>query len=121
VGEIFGLDLYADLVVLSACNTGLGQISGDGVIGLSRAFIYAGTPSVMVSLWPVADIVTKFEMEQFYRRLRDNGGNKAAALRQAQLVTLRQLRQHRLRTPSGKFFSEHPIYWAPFVLIGEAD
>lgn len=118
--EVFQLDLSADLVVLSACNTGLGQISGDGVIGLSRAFIYAGTPSVMVSLWPVADIVTKFEMEQFYRWLRDNGGNKAAALRQAQLATLRKLRQHRLRTPSGKFFPEHPIYWAPFVLIGEA-
>jgi len=118
--EVFQLDLSADLVVLSACNTGLGQISGDGVIGLSRAFIYAGTPSVMVSLWRVADIVVKSEMEQFYRALKRTGGNKAAALRQAQLETLRRLRRHRLRGPSGKPLREHPIFWAPFVLIGEA-
>jgi CHAT domain-containing protein/uncharacterized protein HemY len=118
--EVFQLDLYADLVVLSACNTGLGKINGDGVIGLGRAFIYAGTPSVMVSLWRVADIMANSQMEQFYRALKRTGGHKAAALRQAQLETLRKLRQHRLRTPSGKPLAEHPIFWAPFILIGEA-
>jgi CHAT domain-containing protein/tetratricopeptide (TPR) repeat protein len=120
VREVFQLDLNADLVVLSACNTGLGQIRGEGVIGLSRAFIYAGTPSVMVSLWRVADVVAKSEMERFYRALKRNGGNKAAALREAQLEILRRLRQSRLRTPSGQPLREHPIFWAPFILIGEA-
>jgi CHAT domain-containing protein len=68
----------------------------------------------------VADIVTKSQMEQFYRALKRNGGNKAAALRQAQLETLRKLRQNRLRAPSGRSLREHPIFWAPFILIGEA-
>lgn len=120
VREVFQLDLNADLVVLSACNTGLGKINGDGVIGLSRAFVYAGTPSVIVSLWRVADIVASFEMEQFYSELKRNGGNKAAALRHAQVATLTMLRRKRLRTPSGKPLGEHPLFWAPFVLIGEA-
>jgi CHAT domain-containing protein len=120
VREVFQLDLNADLVVLSACNTGLGRINGDGVIGLSRAFVYAGTPSVIVSLWRVADIVARFEMEQFYSELKRNGGNKAAALRQAQVATLTMLRHNRFRTPSGKPLGEHPLFWAPFVLIGEA-
>jgi len=120
VREVFQLDLNANLVVLSACNTGLGKINGDGVIGLSRAFVYAGTPSVIVSLWRVADIVARFEMEQFYSELKRNGGNKAAALRHAQVATLTMLRRNRLRTPSGKPLGEHPLFWAPFVLIGEA-
>jgi len=59
-------------------------------------------------------------MEQFYRELKRNGGNKAAALRQAQVETLEMLRRNRLQTPSGKPLHEHPIFWAPFVLIGEA-
>ena len=120
VREVFQLDLNADLVVLSACNTGLGKINGDGVIGLSRAFVYAGTPSVIVSLWRVADIVGSFQMEQFYKELQRNGGNKAAALRRAQLTTLTMLRQNRLRTPSGKPLGKYPLFWAPFVLVGEA-
>ena len=93
VREVFELELHSDLVTLSACNTGLGRVTGDGVTGLSRAFLYAGTPSVLVSLWEVADILAGPQMEGFYRRLRDNGGNKAAALRTAQLTTLRGLRR----------------------------
>lgn len=116
--EIFGLDLHADLVVLSACNTGLGKILGDGVIGLSRAFIYAGTPSVMVSLWRVADSTASFEMERFHAAL-SAGSGKAAALRRAQIETIEALRRGSLRTASGAALPEHPVFWAPFVLIGE--
>lgn len=118
--EIFGLDLHADLVVLSACNTGLGRVNGDGVIGLSRAFIYAGAPSVMVTLWRVADIVARSEMERFYAVLTTNGGRKAAALRQAQLDTIRRLRAKEMKAPSGRPLPEHAIFWAPFIIVGEA-
>lgn len=118
--EVFDMDLHADLVVLSACNTGLGTVNGDGVVGLSRAFISAGATSVAVSLWPVADVVATFEMESFYGALKANRGDKAAALRDAQLQTIRKLRRKELRTPAGYVIPEHPIYWAPFVLIGEA-
>ncbi len=120
VREIFGLRLSADLVTLSACNTGLGRVNGDGVIGLSRAFLYAGAPSVLVSLWRVADGVTRFEMERFYRTLISNRGDKAAALRRAQLDTIAALRGGRLRGESGRALAEDPAYWAPFVLVGEA-
>ena len=119
VGEVFGLDLSASLVTLSACNTGLGLVSGDGVLGLSRAFLSAGTPSVLVSLWSVADTVTQFQMERFYRALR-GGGDKAAAIRQAELDTIRALREARLKSPSGRALPEDPRLWAPFVLVGEA-
>lgn len=117
--EVFPMALHAELVTLSACNTALGHISGDGVAGLSRAFFAAGTPSVLASLWRVADVAGRFQMERFYRSLRSNGGDKAAALRQAQLDTLQRLRTKRLRIPSGKPLPEQPIFWAPFVLIGE--
>jgi CHAT domain-containing protein len=117
--EVFPMALRAELVTLSACNTALGRISGDGVAGLSRAFLAAGTPSVLASLWRVADVAGRFQMERFYRALRSNGGNKAAALRQAQLETLRSLRAKELRIPSGKPLPDQPIFWAPFVLIGE--
>lgn len=87
--EIQGLKLSADLVVLSACDTGRGRITGDGVIGLSRAFISAGAPSVMVSLWRVPDAPTADLMSAFYRHLISEP-NKARALRQAMLETRRQ-------------------------------
>lgn len=119
VREVFSLDLHAGLVTLSACNTALGRLSGDGVIGLSRAFIYAGTPTVMASLWRVADQIAKFQMERFYQAL-SRDGRKASALRDAQLATIQRLRAKSFRTSSGRAFPEHPIFWAPFVLIGEA-
>jgi CHAT domain-containing protein/tetratricopeptide (TPR) repeat protein len=117
--EVFDLDLHADLVTLSACNTGLGRLSGDGVLGLSRAFLYAGTPSLVVSLWRVADPVARRQMERFYAALGDGLSAKAAALRRAQLGTIADLRRGRLRTPSGRPLPEDPAYWAPFVLVGE--
>lgn len=104
-GEIFNMKLSADLVVLSACDTGRGNITGDGVIGLSRSLISAGVPSVLVSLWAVNDDSTAFLMNEFYRNLQQNP-DKAAALRQAMLTTLKQY--------------PNPKQWAAFTLIGEA-
>jgi CHAT domain-containing protein len=120
VREVFDLELSATLVTLSACNTGLGLVNGDGVLGLSRAFLHAGAPSVLVSLWRVADPIARFQMERFYRALIDRGGDKAGALRTAELETIRALKQSRLRAPSGRALPEEPHLWAPFVLVGEA-
>lgn len=120
VREVFDLDLRASLVTLSACSTGLGLVNGDGVLGLSRAFLSAGTPSVLVSLWRVADSVTRFQMERFYRALIETGGDKARAIRRAELETIRELRHSRLLAPSGRALPEEPLLWAPFVLVGEA-
>ncbi len=105
--EILDLDLNAELVVLSACDTGLGNITGDGVIGLSRSLFIAGTPSVIVSLWKVPDAATAFLMTEFYRNLQEQKLDKAQALRQAMLTTMKRYR--------------NPIKWAAFTLIGEAE
>ncbi|MEG4940678.1 CHAT domain-containing tetratricopeptide repeat protein [Microcoleus sp. F4-D5] len=104
--EIFDMKLQASLVVLSACNTGEGRITGDGVIGLSRALISAGVPSVIVSLWAVPDAPTSELMQSFYQNLQNNP-DKAQALRQAMLATM--------KTHPG------PRNWAAFTLIGEAE
>jgi len=104
--EIINLKLTAELVVLSACDTGRGRISGDGVIGLSRSFIAAGVPSLVVSLWKVPDGPTKFFMVSFYQHLQRTT-DKAQALRQAMLATIQQF--------------PNPEDWAAFTLIGEAD
>ena len=106
--EIFNLKLNADLVVLSACQTGLGKlVRGEGMVGLTRAFMYAGTPTVLVSLWSVSDVSTATLMREFYRNLLKKKLDKTNALRKAQLSML----------GSEKF--AHPFYWAPFVLIGD--
>ncbi len=120
VAEVFGLDLHADLVTLSACDTGLGRINGEGVVGLSRAFIYAGAASVVVSLWRVADMVATTVMERFYRELIRTNGDKAAALASAERETIALLREGKLVSPSGRTLPENPLLWAPFVLVGEA-
>ncbi len=104
--EIFDLKLRANLVVLSACDTGRGEIKADGVIGLSRSLIAAGVPSVVVSLWAVNDDATSVLMSDFYRNLRTNP-NKAQSLRQAMLTTLKQY--------------PNPADWAAFTLVGESD
>ncbi|MEB3215863.1 MAG: tetratricopeptide repeat protein [Nostocales cyanobacterium 94392] len=104
--EIFDLRLVASLVVLSACDTGVGRITGDGVIGLSRAFISAGTPSVLVSLWTVPDEKTRLLMTAFYQELQQNP-DKAIALRTAMLQLME--------------FGFEPLDWAGFTLLGEAD
>ncbi len=119
LAEIEQATLSADLVTLSACDSGLGRISGDGVLGLSRAFLVAGAKSVLVSLWRVAEVPTRFQMESFYRALAENGGDRARALREAQLATLSALRQGTLQTSSGRVIAESPAHWAPFVLLGE--
>ncbi len=106
VHEVYNLDLQqAALVVLSACETKLGKLNlGDDIVGLNRAFIYAGASSVIASLWPVSDRATSFLMKMFYVQLK-SGKSKAGALRTAQAIT-------RTRFP-------HPYYWAAFVLTGD--
>ncbi|MBW4582013.1 MAG: tetratricopeptide repeat protein [Tildeniella nuda ZEHNDER 1965/U140] len=106
-GEIFDLKLNANLVVLSACDTGRGDITGDGVIGLSRSLFVAGVPSVIVSLWKVPDDSTAFLMTEFYRNWRERKLDKAQALRKAMLSTRDKYPQ--------------PLNWAAFTLIGEAE
>jgi CHAT domain-containing protein len=104
--EIFNLKLNAELVVLSACDTGRGNLTGDGVVGLSRSLIAAGVSSVVVSLWKVPDEPTALLMKEFYRNLQQNP-NKAQALRQAMLATKQKY--------------PDPLNWAAFTLIGEAE
>ena len=106
VHEVYGLNLkQTDLVVLSTCETHLSDLSaGDELVGLTRAFFFAGTPTVIASLWRVDDQATAVLMERFYRRLQAGRG-KAAALRQAQLDML-------VDYPD-------PYYWAGFVLSGD--
>jgi CHAT domain-containing protein/tetratricopeptide (TPR) repeat protein len=121
--EVYRLNLNADLVVLSACRTGLGRISGDGVAGLARAFFYAGAASVVATLWDVADGPASQLVGSFYQMMAPALTNdKSEALRTAQLRLLRSLRRGELRvdTPFGKLsLPEDPTLWAGFVLIGE--
>lgn len=105
-GEIINLKLNAELIVLSACHTGQGDITGDGVIGLSRSLIAAGVPSAIVSLWAVPDAPTSLLMTEFYRYFQQNS-NKAQALRNAMLTTMKK--------------HPNPRDWAAFTLIGEAE
>ena len=108
--EVFNLRLGSPLVMLSACETGLGKEKrGEGVMGLTRAFMYAGAPTVGVSLWSVADKSTADLMTDFYKRLLSTGEGitSSGALRDAQLAMI-----------SGKKYSA-PFYWAPFVLVGD--
>jgi len=135
--EVFGLGLRADLVTLSACETLLPSLrdaerqeravrgaeaddkaplppelleritAGDELVGLTRAFIYAGTPTVLSTLWSVYDESTKHLMVAFYRKLLDGQTDKAEALRQAQLLLLRDP------------IYRHPVHWAAFTLYGD--
>jgi CHAT domain-containing protein/tetratricopeptide (TPR) repeat protein len=108
VDEIFNLKLAAQLVVLSACETALGkQVGGEGLVGMTQAFFYAGTPSLVVSLWRVSEDSTPGLMIGFYRRL-EAGEDKAESLRGAKLALLAGVRY------------AHPFYWAPFVLTGDS-
>ena len=111
--------LKSRLIVLSACQTGRGKITGDGVIGLSRAFIAAGTPSVIVSHWNVDDVIAEFQMEVFYKALLAGKG-KAESLREAQLKTISSMEGSMADTSSPTFIRANPRYWAAFQLIGEA-
>ncbi|MGB3464537.1 MAG: CHAT domain-containing protein, partial [Cyclobacteriaceae bacterium] len=107
--EIYNMELNADLVTLSACNTGSGKIKrGEGVMSLSRAFAYAGVPATVVSLWPASDKSAPQLMTHFYSNLKQ-GQSKDVALTAAK-------RQY-LLTAKGK--AKHPFYWGGFVLIGD--
>lgn len=111
LNEIFNLNLPAELIVLSACETGLGQdIKGEGIVGLTRGFMYAGSPRVIVSLWSVADDATSFLMSRFYHYLLQEKLTPAAALRAAQLEIQTQTEQPNWHSP---------FYWAAFTLQGE--
>ena len=106
--DIYNLKLSADLVVLSACNTALGKdVKGEGLVGLTRGFMYAGSPRVIASLWKVDDAATAELMAQFYKKLLVENLRPAAALRAAQLE---MIKQERWRSP---------YYWAPFIIQGE--
>jgi CHAT domain-containing protein/tetratricopeptide (TPR) repeat protein len=106
--DIYNLNLPVDMVVLSACETGLGkEIRGEGLIGLTRGFMYAGASRVVASLWSVDDVATAELMSRFYKGILREGLSPAAALRQAQLEMQRQKRWR------------NPYYWGGFVLHGE--
>lgn len=106
VGEIYNLKWKADMVALSACETGLGKVvKGEGIIGLTRAFMYAGAQNVLVSLWKVSDQSTSDLMIDFYNHLLE-GNTKASSLREAKIKLIKS-----------KEFS-NPYYWAPFVIVG---
>lgn len=107
-GEIYNLAINAELVTLSACQTGLGKITkGEGIIGLSRALLYAGAKNVVVSLWTVSDASTSKLMVDFYGNILKDKGGYGLSLQQAKKQLIEE-----------KTFSK-PYYWAPFVLIGK--
>ncbi len=106
VNELYSIRLNADLITLSACETALGKINpGDDVVGLTRGFLFAGSNSIVASLWKVDDMATAQLMTEFYSNLRKT--NKRDALRDAQLNIKKQ--------------NEHPYFWAAFQLTGMSD
>jgi CHAT domain-containing protein len=108
-GEIYNLRLNADLVVLSACDTGGGLVArGEGIIGLTRGFLYAGSNSLLVSLWPVSDEAAAGLVSVFYAELL-TGKSKAQALREAKLQTLSRNPEY-----------AKPFYWSALVLVGDS-
>lgn len=108
-GAIMRLRMHADLVTLSACSTGLGEmVNGEGILGLTRAFFYAGARNVAVSLWNVNDSATSALMRAFYTRL-NRGATKPEALRDAKLQLLRG------SNPAWR----SPYFWGAFVIVGE--
>ena len=121
--EVYGLKLAADLVVLSSCRSASGTVAGDGVATFARAFLSAGVSSLVASAWEVADQPAERMLPEFYRAWF-GGAAKAAALRDAQLGLLRELRAGRVRvtTAIGPVpLPEHPVFWAGFILYGEPD
>lgn len=106
--ELFNLDYPADLIVLSACETGLGKnIQGEGLVGLTRGLMYAGSERLVVSLWQVDDKGTAAFMEEFYKQMLQNGKSANEALRATQL---KMWKHKKWRNPN---------YWAAFSFLGE--
>jgi CHAT domain-containing protein len=115
--EIYGLHLDADLIVLSGCRTALGPVSGEGVIGFTRAFLVAGASSVIATIWDVPDR-TSFEVMRSFYTAWIAGRGKSRSLREAQLALIGALRTGRFGTSAGPL-PESPRLWAGFVLVGE--
>ena len=124
--EVLALKLNADLAVLSACKTGTGElVTGEGVMGMSRAFLVAGSRAVVVSLWSVESKTTEQLMVAFYHHLKE-GLDAPEALRQAKLELLEKkdtatgpARDLQIKPKArGVRSTQHPVYWAPFVLVG---
>jgi tetratricopeptide (TPR) repeat protein len=108
MSEVMGLDLKADMVALTACQTGVGQrLSGEGTMGMGRAFQYAGAKSVLMSLWSVAEDSSVKLVESFFKHRKDNK-SKLEALKLAR----KEIRDQGY---------DHPFFWAPFILVGETD
>jgi CHAT domain-containing protein len=106
--DVYNLNLPADLVVLSACKTGLGkEMNGEGLIGLTRGFMYAGATRVVASLWNVSDAATANLMANFYKAMEQDKMAPAAALRAAQIQMWKQARW------------KSPYFWAAFEIQGE--
>ena len=121
--EVSALDLsQVDTVVLSACETGLGQVAGgEGLLGLQRAFQVAGAKTTVASLWKVPDQATATLMQRFYENLWDKKMGKLEALRQAQIWMLRDNGNRGLAIPDHPADAQTlpPYYWAAFVLSGD--
>ncbi|MFQ6111034.1 MAG: CHAT domain-containing protein, partial [Nitrospinota bacterium] len=114
--EIFNMRLNAELVTLSACELGLGRIrEGEGLVGMSRAFLYAGASSLVVSLWSVYDRSTAQLITGLYRRMQQAPGARARALRESKLKVLRT--RQRLKSGRKEFSYAHPFFWAAFILM----
>jgi CHAT domain-containing protein len=106
VADIFAMESQADLVTLSACDSGLGRLSSaDEIVGMERAFFYNGANTVVSSLWRISDVASAVAMKRFYRYLSE-GLPRAEAMRQAQLVVRR--------------YFGHPAYWSSFRVVGES-
>ena len=111
--DVFGLQLNADFVSLSACNTGRGeQIKGEGVRGLTRAFMYAGTPAVSVTLWEIESQSAKSLNTGIFKHLVKTPSNPSLA-KALQKIKLEML------SGKGKPYEYHPYFWAPFVIWGD--
>jgi CHAT domain-containing protein len=109
--ELYNMKLNARLVVLSACNTGYGKlVRGEGIMSLARGFMYAGCPSIIMSLWPVDDKSTSILMQNFYEGLK-KGQNKDEALRRAKLDFLKNADE----------VKANPFYWSGMIFVGGMD
>jgi CHAT domain-containing protein len=117
--EVAAMTTRARLVVLGACRSARGPVSSDGIAGLTRAFMAAGAPSVVATLWDVVDEPTSRLMRGFYRAYAD-GRPRDEALRSAQLAVLKDLRAGRIKTGAAASvaYPEHPWLWAGAILVG---
>ena len=108
MSEVMGLNINSDIVALTACQTGLGRhVSGEGTMGMGRAFQYAGARSALMSLWSVSERASVKLVEYFFQNIR-NGDSKREALQKAR----KQIRSEGF---------DHPFYWAAFILFGEVN